>query len=149
MDKIGIEGVTLTPLKIIRNPKGDIFHGLKKTDPGFSGFGEAYFSTIRNGQIKGWNKHKRMTLNLIVPKGRVKIVIVDIDNQKFRKNNIFEAELSPKNYQRLTIPPGLWVAFKSKTKGVSIILNIANIEHDTSELEKLDLDQIDYKWDSF
>ena len=46
MDKIGVEGVLLTPLKRIHHPKGDVFHGMKKSDAGFSGFGEAYFSTI-------------------------------------------------------------------------------------------------------
>ena len=48
MDKVNIEGVILTPLNKISHPKGDIFHGIKKTDIGYSGFGEAYFSIIKN-----------------------------------------------------------------------------------------------------
>ena len=32
MDEISIEGLILTPLKKIHHPKGDIFHGLKKSD---------------------------------------------------------------------------------------------------------------------
>lgn len=148
MDKIDIKGVILTPLKVIHNPKGEIFHGIKKSDKGYAGFGEAYFSTIKGGQIKGWNRHKIMTLNLIVPKGKVKFVIVAINKQSLNKDNIFEVELSSANYQRLTIPPGLWVAFKSKTKDTSIVLNIADMEHDSTEVDRLDLDQINYNWDS-
>ena len=77
MDKINIEGVILTPLKKISHPRGDVFHGMKKSDNGYAGFGEAYFSTIKNGEIKGWNKHKRMTLNLVVPVGKVIFIIYD------------------------------------------------------------------------
>ena len=55
--KISImDGITLTPLKQIFNPKGNIFHALKKSDIGFNGFGEAYFSTINQNEIKGWKK---------------------------------------------------------------------------------------------
>ena len=69
MDGISIEGVILTPLNKICHPKGDVFHGMKKSDVGFVGFGEAYFSTVNYTEIKGWNRHKRMTLNLVVPVG--------------------------------------------------------------------------------
>ena len=101
MDKIKIEGVILTPLKRIYHPKGDIFHGIKKSDEGFSKFGEAYFSTIKEGQIKGWNKHIKMTLNLIVPYGSVTFVIYDSKAKNNSTAGLFSVELSHKNYQRL------------------------------------------------
>ena len=47
-----MDGVILTPLKQIYHPKGDIFHAMKKSDIGFDGFGEAYFSTINQNDIK-------------------------------------------------------------------------------------------------
>ena len=77
MDKVNIEGVILTPLKKIIFPKGDILHGIKKGDDGYVDFGEAYFSTVNFGEIKGWNRHKEMTLNLVVPIGSVTFVIYD------------------------------------------------------------------------
>jgi len=147
MDKINIEGVILTPLKRIHHHKGDIFHGIKKSDEGFSGFGEAYFSTIKQGQIKGWNKHIKMTLNLIVPYGSVTFVIYDSKSKNNSSSGLFAVELSHKNYQRLTIPPGLWVAFKGEGNDTSIILNIASKEHDQTEMQKLALHKIPYKWD--
>mgnify|MGYP005671907601 CR=1 FL=1 len=67
MDKININGIILTPLKIINHPKGNLFHCMKKIDEGYAGFGEAYFSSINFGEIKGWNRHKKMTLNFIIP----------------------------------------------------------------------------------
>ena len=76
MDKI-IEGVILTPLKQIVNPKGDLYHALKKSDNGYKSFGEAYFSTVIKDEIKGWKKHTVMVLNLIVPIGAVEFIIYD------------------------------------------------------------------------
>ena len=70
MDKI-----ILTPLKIISNPKGDIFKVIKKNDAGFVSFGEVYFSTVNKNEIKGWKKHRKMTLNIVVPIGEIKFVI--------------------------------------------------------------------------
>ncbi len=148
MDNINIEGVILTPLKIIHHPKGEIYHGLKKSNYGFVGFGEAYFSTIKDSEIKGWNRHKRMTLNLIVPIGKVVFVMYDDREKSGTKDNFFKIEISQDNYQRLTVPPGLWLAFKGTSNDTNLILNIADMEHDPDEIERMDLDQIDYNWDS-
>ena len=148
MDEIDIEGLILTPLKKIHHPKGDILHGLKKSDAEYSSFGEAYFSTINNGEIKGWNKHKMMILNLLVPFGEVTFVIYDNRKDSRSNGNFFKVELSSSNYQRLTVPPELWVAFKGNDKNTNLILNIASMTHDQNELEKLDLDRIPYNFES-
>lgn len=141
-----IEGVLVTQLKKIPNKKGDVFHCLKKSDPGFMGFGEAYFTKIKSNEIKGWNKHQRMTLNLTVPIGKVVFVIYDNRKESNTKEKFWNVELSENRYRRLTIPPGLWVAFKGKNNGTNIILNLADLEHDPSEAERLDLGSIQYDW---
>ncbi len=132
--------VVLTPLKRIFNPKGDIYHAMKSSDIGYRGFGEAYFTTINKNEIKGWKKHNRMTLNLVVIVGRVKFVIYDEITRKFST-----VILSPTNYQRLTINPQLYLAFKG-LKENNIILNIANLQHDPYEIENLDISKINYEW---
>tara|TARA_B100001971_G_C17740777_1_gene310579 strand:- start:53 stop:502 length:450 start_codon:yes stop_codon:yes gene_type:complete len=148
MDEIDIAGLILTPLKQIHHPKGDILHGLKKSDAEYSSFGEAYFSTINNGEIKGWNKHKMMTLNLIVPFGEVTFVIYDKRESSRSKGKFFKVTLSQANYQRLTVPPGLWLAFKGKSNDINLILNIADMEHDPDEIEKMDLNKFPYNFHS-
>ena len=132
--------VILTPLKRIFNPKGDIYHAMKSSDIGYRGFGEAYFTTINKNEIKGWKKHNRMTLNLVVIVGRVKFVIYDEITRKFST-----VILSPTNYQRLTVNPQLYLAFKG-LKENNIILNIANLQHDPYEIEDLDISKINYEW---
>lgn len=141
-----IAGIILTPLKQIFHPKGDIFHGMKKSDQGFTDFGEAYFSTIVEGDIKPWKKHLQMTLNLVVPEGEIKFVIYDGRQASRTKGKYFTINLSPENYYRLTVPPGVWIAFKGIGNNKNIILNIADMEHDPEEIVRLDLDQIPYNW---
>jgi dTDP-4-dehydrorhamnose 3,5-epimerase len=148
LDEININGVILTPLKKISHPKGDILHGMKESDVGYAGFGEAYFSTIRYNDIKGWNYHKEMTLNLVVPIGEVTFVIYDDREKSHSKGVFFKVELSPSNYKRLTIPPRLWMAFKGEGVNTNLILNIANIVHDPNEIEKLHLNKIPYNFES-
>ena len=148
MDEISIESVFLTPLKKIHHHKGDIFHGMKKRDEGFTGFGEAYFSIVNQGEIKGWNKHKMMTLNLVVPMGEVTFVIYDDRKESDSKGSFFTVSLSQTNYQRLTVAPGLWMAFKGIGIKTNLILNIASMEHDPKEIDRLDLDRVDFDWES-
>ena len=137
-----MDGVDLTPLKQIHNPKGDLFHGMKKSDVGFNGFGEAYFSTINQDDIKGWKKHTVMTLNLIVPVGEIEFVVYDEHIKRF-----FTVKLSQNNYQRLTVKAGLWVAFRGCYKD-NLLLNLANIEHNPIEVLNIDLSAIDYQWNT-
>ncbi|MDA9842433.1 WxcM-like domain-containing protein [Gammaproteobacteria bacterium] len=133
MDKI-IDKVISTPLKVINNEKGNILHAMKSTDNGFDGFGEAYFSEIKFNETKGWKKHTKMTLNFIVPLGEVQVNIKENFDEMPSSYIIGES-----NYARLTIPPGLWVSFKGLSNHKSLILNIANIEHDPEESENIEI----------
>ena len=135
-----MDGVILTPLKQIYHPKGDIFHAMKKSDIGFDGFGEAYFSTINQNDIKGWKKHTKMTLNIVVPVGNIEFVVYDENSKEF-----FSTKLSHNNYQRLTIKAGLWMAFKGLDK-YNMLLNLASIEHDPNEAINIGIEEIKYEW---
>ena len=135
-----MDGVILTELKQIHNPKGDIFHAMKKSDDGYNGFGEAYFSTIHKNDIKGWKQHKEMVLNLVVPTGAIEFVIYSEKEQEF-----FSVILSQNNYQRLTVAAGLWMAFRGIEEN-SMLLNLASMEHNPNEASSKELKEIPYEW---
>jgi dTDP-4-dehydrorhamnose 3,5-epimerase len=123
-------GVQVTPLRRISHPDGDICHALKAIESSFSGFGEAYFTSIHKNRIKGWKRHQRMVLNLIVPVGNVTFYVHDEQTGRTAFITLGEA-----NYARLTVPFGLWVAFSGIGPGLNLILNIASIPHDPNESE--------------
>ena len=140
-----ITGVTTTPLSIIDTKGGAVLHAIKRSDYGFSGFGEAYFSTIEHNAIKGWKRHKEMVLNLIVPIGSVRFILYD--DRKNQINKFQEVVLSLKGgYNRLTVPPMIWVGFQGLDIHPSIVLNIASIEHSSEEVDQKELDEIKFNW---
>lgn len=142
-----MEGVYLYPLRHIIVPKGDIYHALKSTDEGYMGFGEAYFSQIESGEIKGWKRHNRFVLNLIVPVGEIKFVIYDDRGDSSTRGEFFEIILSPKaNYQRLTIAPGLWMAFAGMGRETSILMDIIPKPHDPTESDRQELAVLHYNF---
>jgi dTDP-4-dehydrorhamnose 3,5-epimerase len=127
----------LTALRRIPTAKGDVLHGIKAVDPGFAGFGEAYFTQIEPGQTKGWKRHFAMTLNLICPHGSVRLGVHD------GTTIIVDTILSPDRpdqYNRLTVPASFWVAFHGNASVTSLLLNVASLPHDPSEAETISLD---------
>jgi dTDP-4-dehydrorhamnose 3,5-epimerase len=146
MDSLNIEGVNLIPLRTIKGELGNVMHALKNSDSDFINFGEAYFSTIDQGKIKGWKKHRQMIMNIIVPQGKIKFVLFDdrFDSSSYKQ--FFEIILSPVNYQRLTVPPKVWMGFQGISPHNNLLLNIANIPHDPNEVRNLELSEIKYNW---
>lgn len=141
-----LEGVQLTPLQQIGVEGGDVYHAMKRTDQGYDGFGECYFSFVEPQAIKAWKQHIKMILNLVVPVGIVRIVIVDQREESSTCGQFQEVILSPDNYQRLTIPPKLWVGFQGIAEFTSMMLNVANIEHCPDESSNVELGAIQFDW---
>lgn len=141
-----IAGVTLTPLRRIAHAKGDVLHAIKRSSPGFVGFGEAYFSTVISNEVKGWKRHGRATLNLVVPVGRVRFVVHDDRAGSITRDSFYDVTLDRDNYARLTVSPGLWVAFAGRDIGPSLLLNVSDEEHDPAEADNVDLDTFKFAW---
>jgi dTDP-4-dehydrorhamnose 3,5-epimerase len=139
-----MSSAVFTLLRRISVAGGDVFHGLKASEPSYSGFGEAYFTTVDRGVVKGWKRHNRMVLNLVVPAGCVQVSVFD-DHSSALEIFRLGPEL-PQTYGRLTVPPGLWVAFGGVGLGLNLMLNIASIEHDPSESDSRAIDAFPWKW---
>jgi len=143
-----IDGVLTSPLRRISGPAGDVLHAMKRSAEGFSGFGEAYFSTVHQGAIKSWRCHRIVTMNLVVPVGAVRFVVHDARDDSRTRGRFTELAIGVAidNYARLTIPSGLWLAFQGIGPGTSVILDIIDREHDPAEAEACDLAAIPYAW---
>ncbi len=140
--------ILLTPLRRIPVPRGDVFHAIKASAQGYAGFGEAYFTTVDTGAVKGWKCHREMTMNLVVPSGAVEFVLFDGEPGKhgaFR--SITLSPVSDESYQRLTVPPGLWMAFAGRGEGLNLVLNFASIEHRREEADNSPLENIPWNWE--
>ena len=123
------EPILFTPLELIKSELGSVRHAMRINATGYHGFEEVYFSSVNKNKIKGWKKHLRMTMNLVVCHGSVQFAVLSENNLK--KASLFT--LSPEeNYGRLTIPPNYWVAFKGLSDE-NLIMNFSNLLHDPTE----------------
>ena len=144
-----IAGVSITPLRQIPDERGKIMHMLRSDTPGFSGFGEIYFSCVYPGAIKGWHIHSRMTLNYAVPHGHIKFVLYDDREGSPTRGELQEIFLGPDNYCLVTVPPLVWNGFKGIGTEMAIVANCASIPHDPDEIDRLDPfdPAIPYSWE--
>lgn len=146
MEQIVINGVVVTPLKVISTPGGDVKHALKRSEDSFFDFGEAYFSHVNYKDIKGWKIHTKMNMNLIVPVGEVRFVLHDNRKDSPTYGEFNEYVIGTNNYSRLTVPSGVAMGFQGVYESGSMLLNIADIEHSPEEQIKLDLEAINFNW---
>ena len=137
-----LEGIIKTNLKKINLDDGSIFHGMKKSDAGYVGFGEAYFSFVNKNVIKGWKLHTKMTLNLVVPIGKINFNFIDYRESSKTYNKLFQIILSQEDYFRLTVPPNILFAFKGLDSDINMLVNIADIPHDPNEVIRKELNKI-------
>lgn len=137
-----VNDIIITELSRIPVLGGDVQHALKNTDLGFHGFGEVYFSRVNFKKIKAWKMHKEMTLNLVVPVGKVRFVFFSRSLLgPYRTETIGED-----SYSRLTVPPCLWFGFIGLGQTDSLVVNIANIPHDPEESVSKEIDEIPFNW---
>lgn len=144
-----IDGVLITPLKIIRDDRGAVMHMLRADAPHFRGFGEVYFSAVNPGAVKAWKRHRDMTLNLAVVSGALRLVLYDDRADSPTRGEVQEILFGPDDgYALVTVPPGLWAGFGCVGDVPALMANCATLVHDPAEAEGLpaDTDRIPYRW---
>jgi dTDP-4-dehydrorhamnose 3,5-epimerase len=144
----GIEGVRVIGLRRIPDERGTIFHMLSKSDPHFTEFGEIYFSSVYPGIVKGWHRHREMTLHYACVFGRVKLVLYDERPESQTKGQLMEIFLGPDDYSLVIIPPEVWNGFKGMSDPYAIVANCCSHPHDPSRSSRLDPfeNHIPYDW---
>ena len=82
--------------------------------------------------------------------GKIHFVLYDGRKDSPTFGQFMEATLSPEKpelYRRITIPPGVWMAFIGIGDGKSMLLNVADIPHDPTEQVNIPAEVSDIKFD--
>ena len=146
-----IKGVIVQQLKQIADDRGAVLHMLRNDSPMFEKFGEVYFSEINPKIIKAWKLHTKLTQNISVPVGKIRLVIYDNRPSSNTHGNIAEYKTGRlDNYCLIQIPPMVWYGFQSLDTQVSLIANCTDLPHDPLESQAIlsDSDKIPYQWSS-
>jgi dTDP-4-dehydrorhamnose 3,5-epimerase len=143
-----INGVLTVPLRRIPDERGTIFHMLRADDPHFLEFGEIYFTSVYEGVVKGWHKHRDMTLNYACVHGRVKVALYDDRDGSPTRGTVQEIFLGPDEHSLVVIPPEIWTGVKGMTSPFAIVANCATHTHDAERTTRLDPfdNDIPYDW---
>lgn len=133
-----IDGVRVVQKRMIPDDRGTILHGIRSDEEDFEQFAEAYFSEVHPGVVKGWHIHKWMSLNYVVPVGKIKLVLYDNRPESKTYQNIMEIIMCRENYVRVTVPPGVYNGFKGLGTQTSLVLNVTTHVHDPAEIDRAD-----------
>ena len=136
----GLDQIKFIKQPIINVEGGNVLRVMKKSNFEEFSFQEAYFSQIDFNFLTGWKMQLKMNSNICVPIGNVKFTFVSKD---FKKHKTFL--IGEDNYGIISIPPKIWYSFKGISKKTSLILNIADFEHDTKDVKKINLDEFPLK----
>jgi len=144
-----LEGVVLQDLKQLTDSRGAVLHMLRRDSEMFAEFGEVYFSEVNPGAVKAWKKHLRMTQNIAVPVGKIRLVLFDDREDSSTKGETRVYELGrPQAYKLIRIPPGLWYGFENPGSEKALLANCADLPHDPEESRSLAPGDgpVDFKW---
>ena len=145
-----IDGVVITPLKLLPNEKGRLMEVQSRDDPGFPGFGQAYVTQSFPQVVKAWYRHRVQIDQIAVITGLLKLVLFDDREKSSTKgqlNEVLMGELMPR---LVLIPPGIWHGFKAigDTSAFLLHLNSEPFDFDNPDEERLPADHpsIPYAW---
>ena len=125
----------------IANPKGKILKFLDISSEGYKGFGEVYLSFIKKNKIKAWKINNKVTSNLIVPVGKVLIVIYD-KKEKFVLKRLVSSAI------KVTIPPLFYYGFMGIGEN-NLIINLLNKKYSKDNATNLKSSKFKFNWKKY
>lgn len=145
-----IEGVSTKPLKVIPDERGYLMEILRRDDPIFQEFGQAYLTVVYPGVVKGWHWHKVQTDYFCVVKGMAKVVLYDRRDGSPTKGEVNEFFLGEKNPIVLVIPSGVLHGMKGVGTEAALLLNIPTEPYSYSDPDEFRVhphdNDIPYDW---
>ena len=98
--------------------------------------------------MKGWHKHRDVTLNYVCVPGQVKVALYDDRKESPTRGMLLEVFNGSDNYSLVVIPPDVWNGFKGLSAPFAIVANCCTHPHDprlTTRMNPFD-NHIPYNW---
>jgi dTDP-4-dehydrorhamnose 3,5-epimerase len=119
-----IEGVVVKPLKVLADERGYLMEILRRDDPFFRQFGQAYVTAVYPGVVKGWHWHQLQTDHFCVVRGMAKVALYDRRSDSPTRGEVNEFFLGEKNPCLLAIPAGVLHGMKGIGTEPALLLNL-------------------------
>lgn len=141
-----LDGVKLSYPKTVFDERGTVRHIISSLDPDFTRFGDVYCTSVYKGVIKGWHGYYTKTLHYVVLHGIIKLVLYDNREKSPSYQDFQEVFMSHENYVRLTIPPGVFTAFRGLYEPYSIAVICTTEPYSEEGTIRLPIKTFEYDW---
>jgi dTDP-4-dehydrorhamnose 3,5-epimerase len=143
-----IQGVEIRKLTQIKDERGSVMHMLRSDSFDFSALGEIYFSTVLQGFVKGWKKHKLMFQNYAVCTGQIKLVIYDDRKGSSTEGGVQTIVTGRDQYGLIHIPPLVWYSHVGLSAEPAVIANCTTLPNTPGEIVRLPVENsvIPFQW---
>ena len=128
-----IDGVQVKDLKLIADERGFLMEILRRDDPLFKQFGQAYVTAAYPGVVKAWHYHTKQTDYFCVLTGMAKIVLYDARDGSPTQGQIAEIFMGEQTRKLLLIPPHVYHGFKNIGQELCLILNLPTELYDYTQ----------------
>lgn len=119
-----IDGVTVKPLRLLRDERGWLMEILRGDDPDFQKFGQVYVTVARPGVVKAWHAHERQTDHLAVVAGEARLALYDGRDGSPTRGNVLEIVAGENNPVLIIVPPGIYHGFKPTGDAPAHVVNV-------------------------
>ncbi|MFQ5809660.1 MAG: dTDP-4-dehydrorhamnose 3,5-epimerase family protein [Armatimonadota bacterium] len=145
-----IDGVKMKSLTRHVDDRGYVMEILRRDDPEFVQFGQAYISTCRPGIVKAWHAHRLQTDNFCVVKGDARIGLYDDREGSPTRGETMDVVIGEGNPMLISIPPLVWHGQACVGAEPSILLNIPTEPYNHDDPDELRRDardpDIEFDW---
>ncbi len=145
-----IDGVVVTPLKLLPNDRGRLMEVQRRDSPEFPGFGQVYVTQSFAGVVKAWYRHSKQIDQLAAITGLVKLVLYDTRDNSPTHGSVMEIMLGEMMPRLVLIPPGIWHGFQAVGDSSAFLLHVNSepFHPDAPDEERLDSTDplIPYRW---
>jgi dTDP-4-dehydrorhamnose 3,5-epimerase len=145
-----IDGVQVTPLRVMPDERGRLMEIFRNDDPLFERFGQTYMTTAYPGVVKAWHYHATQSDNMAVVHGMMKIVLYDARDDSPTKGEIMEIVAGIHRPVRVHIPPGVYHGFKCIGEHEAVVVNVPDRVYNYDEPDEYRVDphsgEVPYDW---
>jgi len=147
-----IDGCSVRELVVHPDNRGRLFEVLRRDDPEFMQFGQAYVTTAYPGIVKGWHCHRIQTDFFCLIEGHARFALYDPRPDSPTKGEINEIECDSAQPRLIIIPPNVFHGFKNIGDHDVICMNCPTEPYNRATPDEIHIDPYDndipYDWNA-
>ncbi len=138
-----IEGVRIKELKFIKDERGKLMEVLRRDDPFYTEFGQAYVTTARPGIVKAWHYHKVQDDNIALLAGKIRFGLFDAREDSRTRGESMDLVVEEEAPVLIHIPKGVYHGFKCVGVAEAMVMNVPTEPYNHESPDEFRVDPFD------